>query len=160
MKTYEAMFLLDAGAPDFEAASAPVRDVLARIKAEVLVLKAWDERRLAFEIKTRKRGLYVLAYFNADPSQLAPLQHEVLLDERILRALVLTAQDVTSEKMNAPTPADTGGIRRAGEGESPAEAPAPAPAPAPPVEAPAPAPAPPVEAPVAQEGAADQRPAQ
>ncbi len=144
MKTYEAMFLLDAGNTDFEAAAAPVREVLARIKAEVLVLKNWDERRLAFEIKGRKRGLYVLTYFKADPLQITPLQHEVLLDERILRALVLTGDDLTPEKMNAPTPAETMGIRRPGEGETPAEAVAPA------VAAPAPAAEAAVEAPAAE----------
>ena len=129
MKMYEAMFLLDAGNPDAEAALAPAREVLARIHAEVLVLKPWDERKLAYEIKGRKRGLYVLAYFNADPLQITPLQHEVELDERILRALVLKTEGLTPEKMNADTPASS----RRGIESAPAPVP---PAPVPPAPVP------------------------
>lgn len=105
MKTYEAMYLLDAGTPDFEAASAPVRETLQRIGAEVLVLKPWDERRLAYEIKGRKRALYVLVYFKADPAQMHNLEHEIHLDERIVRAMILSADDIKPETMNAETPA-------------------------------------------------------
>ena len=66
MKTYEGMFLVDAGNPDFDAATAPIRTVLDRSAAEVLSFKPWDERRLAYEIKGRKRALYVLSYFKLD----------------------------------------------------------------------------------------------
>ncbi len=105
MKTYEAMFLVDAGNPDFEAAGAPVREVLTRAKAEVLVFKAWDERRLAYEIKGRNRGLYILTYFKADPAAMEALHHDIQLSERIIRAMIFTAEDVTPEQMNADTPA-------------------------------------------------------
>jgi small subunit ribosomal protein S6 len=112
MKTYEGLFLLDAGNPDFEAAAAPVRQVLEHVKAEVLVLKLWDERRLAYEIAGRKRGLYVLTYFKVEPAQMASLEHEVQLNEQILRAHILTAEGVTTEQMNAPCPVGQGGERR------------------------------------------------
>ncbi len=72
-KTYEAMFLLDASSSDFEAASEPIRAVLERSEAETLSMKAWDERRLAYEIKGHRRGLYVLAYFHADPLKISEI---------------------------------------------------------------------------------------
>ena len=52
--TYEGMFLVDPG--EFQAASEPVRNILARSEAEVLAIKPWDERRLAYEILGRKRA--------------------------------------------------------------------------------------------------------
>jgi len=112
-KTYEAMFLLDAGASDFEAASTPVRDVLARIEAEVIALKPWDERRLAYPIQGRKRGLYVLTYFRAAPGRLSELHHEVQLSEQILRAMVLSGDHLTDEVIAADTPAEAAQSRRA-----------------------------------------------
>lgn len=127
MKTYEAMFLLDAGTPDFESAIQPVRDLLTRINAEVISLRPWDERRLAYEIRGRKRALYVLVYFKADPLTIASLQHDILINEKILRAMVFSADDVTAEEMNAPTPAQ-GGRRPEGELPTPGLAPAAAPA--------------------------------
>jgi len=150
MKTYEGMFLVDAGNPDFDAASAPIRTVLDRSAAEVLSLKPWDERRLAYEIKGRKRALYVLTYFKLDTSKMAELERDIELNEEIVRAMILRKDDLTDEVMNAETPATSapapseegeGGEGAATEGDAPApvaaaaEAPADAPAEAPAEEA-------------------------
>ena len=35
-----------------------------KVGAEIISFKKWDERRLAYEIKGNKRGLYFLCYFN------------------------------------------------------------------------------------------------
>lgn len=105
MKTYEGMFLLDAGNPDFQAASEPVRAILTRYEAQVLAMKPWDERRLTFEISGRKRGLYVLTYFQVDPAKLTEIEHDCRLDERILRSLILRKDKITEEVINADTPA-------------------------------------------------------
>lgn len=113
MRTYEAMFLLDASNSDLETASVPVRELLDRIGAEVLVLKLWDERRLAYEIKGRRRGMYLLTYFKAEPAKVTAIDHEVQIDERILRAMVLSADHVSEERMNAETPGTLSKARRA-----------------------------------------------
>ncbi len=109
-KTYEGMFLLDSGTPDFQAASEPVRNILTRYEAEILSMKPWDERKLAYEIRGRKRGLYVLAYFTADPLKLREIEHDCELDERVLRNLILRKDKITQEVINAETPA-TSGVR-------------------------------------------------
>lgn len=112
MKTYEGMFLLDTGNPNFEETVAPVRAILGRYGAEVLVLKKWDERRLAYEIKGRRRGLYVLTYFKMDPLKITEVEHDIRLTEAIIRAMILTAEEVTPEQMAAATPAEYEGPRR------------------------------------------------
>jgi len=109
-KTYEGMFLLDAGNPDFQAASEPVRNILSRYDAEILSFKPWDDRKLAYEIRGRKRGLYVLAYFTADPLKIREIEHDCELDERVIRQLILRKDRITPEQINAETPA-TSGVR-------------------------------------------------
>ena len=113
MKTYEAMFLVNADNPDFEAACAPIREALKRAQAELLSLKPWDERRLAYEIGGRRRALYVLTYFRSEPDQVATIQHEVQLDERILRAMVLSGDHLGEEQIQAETPATLASARKA-----------------------------------------------
>jgi len=122
VKTYEGMFLLDAGNPDFKAASEPVHNVLNRYKAEILSIKPWDERRLAYQIRGHKRGLYVLVYFKTDPTNVVEIQRDCQLDEKILRTLILHKDRLSDEEINADTPA-TGGSRRppATEPPKPAE---------------------------------------
>jgi small subunit ribosomal protein S6 len=104
---YEGMFLLDAGNPDFQAATEPVRTVLDRHEATTLAIKPWDERRLAYEIRGRRRGLYVLSYFEVDPLKIAEIEHDCHLDERIVRMLVLRRDEITDEVINAETPASS-----------------------------------------------------
>ena len=108
LTTYEAMFILPSGQADFEAAAEPVRTVLGRYGAQVLAMKQWDERRLAYEIAAQRRGLYVLTYFKIDPSRVAEIEHDCQLDERILRTLVLRRDRLSQEEIDAPTPAQTG----------------------------------------------------
>ena len=113
-KTYEAMFVLGGSGADFEAASQPVRKILDRNEAEVLALKPWDDRHLAYEIKGRRRGLYALAYFKADPSKVVEIEHDCQLAEQILRALFLARDHLTEKELSAATPM-TSAARRASE---------------------------------------------
>jgi len=106
LKTYEGMFLLESDQPNFEEAVEPIRSILQRSEAEVLQLRKWDERKLIYEIKGRRRGLYVLTYFKADPSKIVELERNAQLNERILRVLILSADHVTAEQMSAATPAE------------------------------------------------------
>jgi len=107
------MFVVDGGMSDFEASAEPVRQVLQRIEAEVVSLKPWDERRLAYPLGGRKRGLYVLTYFKAEPERMGEIQHEIQLSEKILRALLLSADHVSAEQMDAETPATLARARKA-----------------------------------------------
>ena len=117
MKTYEGMFLLDAGNPDFQAACEPIRTILSRYQAQVLSMKPWEERRLAYEIAGRKRGLYVLVYFQAPPAALTEIEHDCRLEERILRSLILRKEKISDEVIHAETPATA--PRREPEPEAP-----------------------------------------
>jgi len=108
LKKYEGMFLIDAGNPDFQAANEPVRNILTRYGAEILSIKPWDERKLAYEIKGRKRGLYVLVYFQCDPLKIVEIEHDCELDERVLRQLILRKDKLTQEVIDKDTPAISG----------------------------------------------------
>lgn len=103
-KTYEGMFLVDSG-KDFQAASEPISTILERSKAEVLSLRPWEERRLAYSIRGQKRGLYVLAYFKADPERIGQLERDCQLNEDVLRVLILRRDRISDEEIQAETPA-------------------------------------------------------
>ena len=100
MRKYEAMFLFDpAVAGDWEATEAEVQRLMERAEARLVACAKWDEGRLAYEVKKRKRGLYVLTFFEADPSKIAGLEHDVRLSEPVLRVLVLRADHLTEDEM-------------------------------------------------------------
>jgi small subunit ribosomal protein S6 len=121
--TYEAMFVLSTAGGDFEAASEPIRAILTRYEGEVLMLKCWDERKLAYDIHGHKRGLYALSFFKAPPARVAEIEHDCQLDERFLRVLILrrdrlTAEEIEREKTStAKPPSAPEPEARAAEGE-------------------------------------------
>ncbi|XVJ59788.1 MAG: 30S ribosomal protein S6 [Tepidisphaera sp.] len=99
---YEAMFLLStAQAADFAGAIAHLNEILHRGHAELIAMKKWDERRLAYEIKGNKRGVYILAYFKAPNESLGHIERDLRLSEKILRSLILRADHLTMEEMQA-----------------------------------------------------------
>lgn len=103
MKTrrYEAMFLFDsAAAHDWATIEQEVRRLLDRIGATIEVCLKFDEqRKLAYEIKRRKRGTYVLVYFQADPLRIHDLDRDAKLSELLLRHLIVNGEHVKDEKV-------------------------------------------------------------
>jgi small subunit ribosomal protein S6 len=90
-KLYEGMFLVDAAeaVSNWEKLEEAVRKILSRNQAEVVSLKKWDERKLAYDIKGKSRGTYILCYFKADGESIAGIEKDVRLSERIMRVLIL-----------------------------------------------------------------------
>jgi small subunit ribosomal protein S6 len=105
LNQYEGMFLLPGPAgTDVEAAIKMVRGIIEKHEGKVLVIKKWDERKLAYELHNQKRGLYILAYFHAPGVSLAAVERDVELSDQILRVLVTKADDLNPEEMAAVEP--------------------------------------------------------
>ncbi len=100
MKRYEGLFLFDtAVVRDWAAMEEEIKRLCSRIGAELLVCVKFDERKLAYEIGRRKRGTYVLAYFEAPPERINEMERDVTLSETVLRAMVLRAENLTEERL-------------------------------------------------------------
>jgi small subunit ribosomal protein S6 len=109
LRKYEAMFLFDPSVtPDWEAVQAEMRRLLERANARIITLNKWDERRLAYEIRGRKRAIYALTYFEAPTDRIHELERDARLSEAVLRSMVLDASYLTEEQMKeiASRPAD------------------------------------------------------
>ena len=93
---YEGMFLLDNQAvrADWSQAKSTVTELLAKHGAAVKTARRWDERPLAYAIKGRKRATYLLTYFEQDGAQVDALRHDLDIEERVLRYLILSTEAV------------------------------------------------------------------
>ena len=100
--TYEGLFLFPQSAvSDLQGAADHVLEILQRADAQVISFKKWEERRLAYEIRGNKRGLYFLAYFTCKADKLAHIERDCSLSEKLLRAMVTRADHITPEVMEA-----------------------------------------------------------
>ena len=106
-KLYEGMFLIDssqAGA-DWDGIMAVIRTILEKAGAEIDSIRKWDDRRLAYEIKGKSRGTYILSYFRVDGEMIQDIEKSVRLSEKIMRVLILTAEQLRPEDIEKETPA-------------------------------------------------------
>jgi small subunit ribosomal protein S6 len=88
---YECMFLLDTNrvAGDHAGAAKQLHAILERNNAEVLASRPWEERKLAYPIKNHKKGLYYLTYFRTEGKNLVNIEHDLQLNETVLRNMIL-----------------------------------------------------------------------
>lgn len=99
---YEAMFLIgQSTAADLGSVITHIDELLARAGAKLVSMAKWDERRLAYEIDKQKRGLYIIAYFEAPAQKIAQFDRDCQLSETIMRVLLTRADHMTLEEMRA-----------------------------------------------------------
>ena len=99
-RMYEAMFLVSQSeAADLGSIVARIEEILQRSDAEVVAMKKWDERRLAYEIDKQRRGVYFLVYFRAPTTAVAGIERDCNLGERIMRVMILNAEHLSDEEI-------------------------------------------------------------
>lgn len=109
MNKYEGMFLVDArqfpkGADE---ALEWVKGLIVKHGGSVIESGKWDERRLAYEIKKQRRGLYMLFYFEAPTSAVAQIERDCQLSESVLRLLILRHEgEIPKDAFRPAPPAD------------------------------------------------------
>ncbi|MHC4157980.1 MAG: 30S ribosomal protein S6 [Planctomycetota bacterium] len=106
MKLYEAMFLVDSAeaTADWEGINAVIRGMLEKIGAEIISMRKWDDRRLAYEIRGKSRGTYILCYFRAEGGRIREIERDVQLSEQVIRVLILSAEHMKQEDIEKDTP--------------------------------------------------------
>lgn len=100
---YEFMFILDPTLDD-AASLAVVERVEGIVKGqggEIVSLKPWERRRLAYPIGGHHEGLYILCYFDAPPASIRGIESRVRLAEGVLRFIVLRTDKETRERDQA-----------------------------------------------------------
>ena len=106
-KLYEAMFLIDSAdaGSDWDGVIAAITKTLERAEVDIVSITKWDDRRLAYEIKRKARGTYILCYFRSDGQNNHQIETAVQLSEKIIRVLILCVDWMTDEDIEKDTPA-------------------------------------------------------
>jgi len=102
-RLYEGMFLVDSAqaAADWEGTLSVINNILQRADAEVVSMRKWQERKLAYDIDHKSRGTYILCYFNASGERISGIEKDVLLSEKVMRVLILATENRPAEMIEA-----------------------------------------------------------
>ena len=109
MNIYENIVILDAGLADEEAEGviAKIKDLVAASGGEVLKVDIWGRRKLSYEIKKQKKGLYVLLIYKTPPETIKKIEGFFKVFDPVLKYMVikLSAQQVRVLEKSEPVPA-------------------------------------------------------
>ena len=91
MKNYEIMFILSTQLTDEEkqAGIKLVEDTLTKAGAVEIKTEVWGERKLAYPIKKKENGYYVLTLFQMDGTGLTEVEAKLNITESILKYMIV-----------------------------------------------------------------------
>lgn len=117
MRGYETMCIVDPEVVGdaYTAILDKFKGILADQKAELLKVDEWGERKLAYPILKKDRGIYVLFFFEAESDALNEFERRLRLDESIMRF-----QTVRYEQGNEPVAEEAPQVEEAAA-DAPAE---------------------------------------
>ncbi|EJW18800.1 30S ribosomal protein S6 [Paenibacillus alvei] len=92
MRKYELMYIIrpDVEQEAVQAAVEKFQGVISNGGGEITKHDVMGKRRLAYEIKKFRDGVYVLVNFTAEPAVVAELDRQLKIADEIIRHLVVS----------------------------------------------------------------------
>jgi small subunit ribosomal protein S6 len=99
MRKYECMYILDPALSDEDQQSfiERFRNLVAENGGTVDAVDKWERRRLAYEVKGKREGIYVVMNFSGEPATEAELGRILGITDGILRHIIVRT-DTKKEK--------------------------------------------------------------
>lgn len=107
-RPYEAVYIFDSALEETAINEKLTRfhGLLPQASGEPVKVNHWGKRTLAYPIRKRDTGYYVVANFEAAPGQLPEFERAIKLDEGVLRHLLVVSEhdyapvrDLTDRKL-------------------------------------------------------------
>jgi small subunit ribosomal protein S6 len=95
MPTYETMLVLDPemSKEQIDGFVEKLKQFIADRGAEVLKVEEWGINTLAYEIKKKNKGYYLLLYLNGNVALVAEMEKTLRLMEEVLRYLIVKGEE-------------------------------------------------------------------
>jgi small subunit ribosomal protein S6 len=110
LNKYETIFVIDSllKSDEIESIVSKYQRFISANGGQIEALEAWGKKRLAYEIKKRQYGYYVLIRFEGPATMIKQLEREYRLNESILRYMTLrmtkAALQSTADQVAQPAP--------------------------------------------------------
>jgi small subunit ribosomal protein S6 len=87
MRKYETIFILD---PDLEEEHAQstiekAKGIITQADGEILKVEDWGKRKLAYEVKKKSKGHYILIHFSGTPALLSELERNFRVMDAVIK---------------------------------------------------------------------------
>ncbi|HYG75355.1 MAG TPA: 30S ribosomal protein S6 [Planctomycetota bacterium] len=120
-RLYECMWLVDAntGREDYNKVVNGLKEIVEKGGGTWINGDKWEERRLAYPIKKKKRGLYVISHFSAVTDAVTKIDRQAKLSDLVMRHMITVDEDglATTPPVRTIEDDDFGGGFGGGGGE-------------------------------------------
>ncbi len=91
MTCYETLFVVKPTLTEEETAAqiAKIKDVLAKVDAELLATDDMGMRRLAYPVDKNERGYYTVLYYKANGEAIAEIERNLKINEDVIKFLTV-----------------------------------------------------------------------
>lgn len=108
-RLYETTFIINASLddPQIEQTITRVQEFITTNGGQVTSLNKWGRKRLAYPIRKKNNGFYVVIEFSASGNLVAQLERTYQLDEAIIRYLTVQLDKNALKARVSPPPQTT-----------------------------------------------------
>ncbi|HEY5251353.1 MAG TPA: 30S ribosomal protein S6 [Acidimicrobiales bacterium] len=106
MRPYETVIIFDTEVEESAITAVLERglDVVRNSGGTVGTVDRWGKRTLAYEIRKKREGYYVVAEFSAEPKAAADLERLLTLADEVLRHKIMRVPDEAIGQSRPRTP--------------------------------------------------------
>ena len=126
IRNYETMYIIDTTNTDEQVDSiiAKYSQLVTDQGGEMQAVGRWDKRRLAYEIKGRREGIYILMFFTGEPEVASELDRVFRISDEVIRHLITRVEPKNIDTSRIEHPQQAATETAAQPAEAPAEKPA------------------------------------
>ncbi len=108
MRKYESIFILD---PDLEEGVAQtaiekIKGIITQGNGEILKVEDWGKRKLAYEVKKKSKGHYLLIHFSGTPALLSELERNYRVMDAVIKFQSVRLDEKEASDSTASVPDD------------------------------------------------------
>ena len=95
MRKYETFFIIDPDLTEeaLNLAGEKLKGIVNANGGVVITYVPWGKKKLAYPVKKRNQGLYILMEYCGGPELVAELERNMRLDERVLKFITVKLED-------------------------------------------------------------------
>ena len=103
MSNYEGLFIIDPdlGLEAVKGVRETIAELIKKQGGSLSDVQEWGKRRLAYLLKRKKEGIYLMIYFAMNPASLQRLQYQLRLNERLLKFMITVVNTESLKKQEA-----------------------------------------------------------
>ncbi len=109
MRKYETIFIMDPDLEDEQALSTveKVKGIITQATGEILKVEDWGKRKLAYDVKKKSKGHYILIHFLGSPALLSELERNFRVMDAVIKFQSVRLGERQAASSESPIPEET-----------------------------------------------------